>query len=200
MRLNFGMSDVGAGTMPVIDLNASSGLTQAVTKGIPVEKRFAVWPIAWKAGGKNGSSRSTAASIVTEMLASTRTRGPRSKRLSVLLVVEFAKGAVGAVELLPQFAAASVERRASRRGRPMEMTTSALSLSVNSKPMGMEGLKASPSRMSTSVTLTLNGRGVNVDPGKPTTPLFVISVSSMRTLELSGTCYMSISAGGAIRT
>jgi hypothetical protein len=75
---------------------------------------------------------------------------------------------------------------ASRLGMLIDTVTSAFSRSVNSKPIGMEGLNARPSDISASVTLMLIGSGVSVDPGKPLTLLLARSVSSTRMLEPSG--------------
>jgi hypothetical protein len=120
-----------------------------------------------------------------EMFASTSTSGPR---LIARSEVVFAYGAVGAVAfvLLPQFVTTSVESFASRRGRFMDTKTSAFSLSANSKPTGMLGLKARPRRMSTLVTFVVNGSGVSVESGKPVIALLRMFVRSRRTVEASG--------------
>lgn len=176
------------------DANASPGETQDVTSGNAVEKIAAPSSIPWNGAGSSGRESWKATSTVSEMFASTSTRGPRFARPLVILsvmFVEFAYGALGNVTLLPvwlpQFPATLVDSRASRRGKFIDTVTSAFNLSVNSKPIGIEGLKARPRRISTFVTLTLNGRGVSVDPGKPFTPLLLRSVSSIRMLELLGT-------------
>jgi hypothetical protein len=172
--------------------------THAVTSGKTVEKMFASMPTSLNGGGRSGKLSPTLASMVREMFASTRTRGPRARRSPATWLVWFANGAEGSVELLllPQFAAGFVVSLASRRGRFIETETSALSLSRNSKPTGIVGLKARPSRISRSVMLAVKGSGVRVDPGKPLTPLLAMSVSSRRMLELSGTygCQPKISS------
>ena len=69
--------------------------------------------------------------------------------------------------LFPQFCALLLDSFALSRGKFMDMVASAFNLSVNSKPMGIVGLKASPSRISRSVTLAMMGSGVIDDPGNP---------------------------------
>jgi hypothetical protein len=153
----------------VLDLNASSGDTHDFTRGRTAEKMFAETPTPWKAGGSNGRVTSRATSTVTETFASTSTSGPRlissfdSSRVSLV----YGAWGIVALLLLPQLSAMLVDSFASKRGKFIDKVTSAFSLSVNSKPMGIEGLNARPSVMSASVTLTLIGSGVSVDSGKP---------------------------------
>jgi hypothetical protein len=179
---------------PIVAVMGGNGFpasTHAVTSGKTVENIFASTPTSLNGGGRSGKLSPTLASIVREIFASTRTRGPSARRSPETCLVWFAYGADGKVALLllPQFAAAFVESLASRRGRFIETETSAVSLSRNSKPTGMVGLKARPRRISTSVMLAVKGSGVRVDPGKPLTPLLTMSVSSRRMLELSGICW-----------
>jgi hypothetical protein len=184
----FGTIVVFPPTVPVTVARASPALTHAVTRGKPIEKIFASTPTSLNGGGRSGRLSPMPTSTVTDMFASTSMRGPMAARLPETSVVLFVYGAVGIVELLlfPQFATALVDSLASRRGRFMETKASALSLSLNSKPTGIVGLKARPSRMSTSVMFTLNGSGVSVEPGNPLTALLPMLVSSRRMFELSG--------------
>jgi hypothetical protein len=174
-------------TAPIalIDGNDFAASTHAVTRGKTVEKMFASRLTSPKGGGRSGMVRPTPTSTVSETLASTRVSAPRERRLSASSVVRFPNGAVELL-LLPQSLPGLVDNLASSRGRFIVTKASALSLSRKSKPTGMVGLKASPRSISTSVTLTLNGSGVSVDPGKPLTPLLAMLVSSRRMLELSG--------------
>jgi hypothetical protein len=80
-----------------------------------------------------------------------------------------------------------LDNLASKRGRLIDTVTSAFSMSVNSNPIGMDGLKARPSEISASVTLIFMGSGVSTESGKPVTMLPASSVSSTRMLESSGT-------------
>lgn len=162
-----------------------------MTSGNTVEKMGASTSTSWKGGGSNGRATPRPTSTVTETFASTRTREPSTVGPGIGMLVVFTYGGLGSVTLLPvwlpQFACALVDSFASKRGRFIETSTSAFNLSANSKPIGIEGLKARPRRISTSVTFTLNGSGVSDDAGKPLTRLFVISESSTRMLERSGT-------------
>jgi hypothetical protein len=138
--------------------------THSVTSGKTVEKMFASRFTSLKGGGRRGTVRPKPTSMVMDTLASTRAREPSARTSPAAGVVVFAYGAPVELFLFPQSAAAFVDSLALRRGRFTETNTSAWSLSRNSKPTGMVGLNARPSKISTSVTLTLKGSGVRVDP------------------------------------
>lgn len=150
---------------------------------------FCATPTWLNGGGRIGMETSKLRSQEMETLASTKAMGPSWIRSGDNCVVLFAPGADGSVELLPlaQFSAMLVESFASRRGRSKTVVTSADNWPRKSKPTGMAGLKARPRVTSTSVMLTVTGRGVRVVSWKPTRLLAPRLVSSTRSLELSGT-------------
>jgi hypothetical protein len=171
-----------------IGSKAFAASTHSVTSGITAEKMLASRFTSLKGGGRIGILRPNPASMEMDTFASTRARGPSTIISPVLGVVVLPDSRPGSVLLLlpPQFAAALVESLASRRGRSIDKVISAVSLLRNSNPIGMVGLNARPSRMSMSMTSTLKGSDVSVDPWKPVIPLLPMLVSSRRAMELSG--------------
>lgn len=164
--------DGGAGiTTPRLLSKARSGDTHSETRGNSALNTFCEAETALNGGGSTGSARLKARSQEMDTLASTKASGPSLmgswRRCKVLFVnggTDGAVGAGGAVVLvpLPQFAAILLESFASRRGSSKVAETSAFSWSRNSKPTGMEGLNARPSTISTSVILTVTGKGVSL--------------------------------------
>jgi hypothetical protein len=166
---------VATGAIEVMSSVPLTGFTQDVMSGISVEKMLVDVPAESNGAGSRGSVRSADTPTTTEMLASTRTR---------LLISLFWR--LGFSSPLGFFVLSSalhwswalVVRRASRRGRSKATVTRALSLSLNSKPIGMVGVKATLRAMSASETLVVKGSAFSVAPLMPVMAVFARSPSS----------------------
>ena len=170
----------GADILPIVAIMVgmmSPALAHAVMSGKAVEKSCASTAMSPRGGGRRGRLIPRPSSRVRDILAEMSVRGPRFTTASTS-VVEFLNGAPS-----PHSAPASVDNLASKRGRFTETTTSAFSWSLNSKPMGMVGLNARPSWMSTSVTSTVKGSGLMVVPGKMSALLEVMELRLRRMVE-----------------
>lgn len=177
--------NVAIGGISVILSLPFIGVTHVVISGISVEKICADVPAESNGAGSKGSVRSAETSIATEMLASTRTNELRPGFFG------FGCGLLSVIVLFP------VSRRthcfptfvvsfASSRGRLSDTVTRALSLSLNSKPIGIVGVNAKLRERSTSVTFEVNGRALRVAPLRPVMVVFVRSPSSTLMPALSG--------------
>jgi hypothetical protein len=158
------------GFVPTVPLSVGVGLlasSHALTSGITSAKMFASVPMSENGGGRRGRLSPISMSIEIETFAAVSISG--LVRLVGLVGLSIDGIVMGLKVLLlsMQLAAMFVESFASRRGRFMETAISAFILLLNSKPMGIVGLKARPSVMSALVALALMGRGVSDAPSKP---------------------------------
>lgn len=176
---------VAIGAMEVIFSAPLTGSTHEVMSGNSVEKSEIDVPAESSGAGRRGSVRSAETPTTTDMFASTRTRELRSLGLGFATSFSFSFSwrvsfffSFLLLSSSAHWSLALVVSFASRRGKSRATVTRVLSLSLNSKPIGIVGVKATLSAMSASETLVVKGSALSVEPLIPVSAVLASSPSS----------------------